>query len=146
MVGFVGPVQKLADGEGEGEIAQLLSAWTTDLEELKQKTATVEGLTGLNDRVRSGWLKVPEAFLESLNSLSEKVNAKPDQTAAIAAQTFLTTAQVRLGDYGTAMRKEKAAKAASGNFVLSTWGPCSETESPLVPLPVSLLISPVRPN
>jgi hypothetical protein len=36
--------------------------------------------------------------------------------------------------------------AASGNFVLSTCGPCSERESPLVPLPVSRPICPVSPN
>ncbi len=39
-----------------------------------------------------------------------------------------------------------STNAASGNFVLSTWGPCSATERPLVPLPVSRPICPVRPN
>ncbi|MCH8327438.1 MAG: chromosome segregation protein SMC [Candidatus Marinimicrobia bacterium] len=131
VVGLVRPVQKLADGEGEGEIARLLSAWTTDLEELKQKTATVEGLTSLKERLGSGWLKTPEALLQSLSGLTKKMNAKPDQTAAIAAQTFLTTAQVRLGDYRTAMRKEQAAKAAwsSGKVAYDTY--CSVLEKEL---------------
>ena len=36
----------------------------------------------------------------------------PDQTAALDAQTFLTTAQLRLGDYREAIRKNKAAEIA----------------------------------
>ena len=69
--------------------------------------------------------------MESLNSLTAKVNAKPDQTATIAAQTFLTTARVRLGDYRTAMRKEKATKAAwtSGKVAYDTY--CSVLENEL---------------
>jgi|SRR5262245_50391583 len=43
----------------------------------------------------------------------ETVKAKPDQTATLAAQTFLTTAQLRLDDYRAAMRKEESAKAAA---------------------------------
>ena len=42
-----------------------------------------------------------------------KITAIPDQTATVDAQTFLTTAQLRLGDYREAMRKEKAAKLAA---------------------------------
>jgi hypothetical protein len=38
---------------------------------------------------------------------------KPDQTATLDAQTFLTTAQLRLGDYREAMRKSKTAEIAS---------------------------------
>src|SRR5205809_2556376 len=38
--------------------------------------------------------------------------AKPDQTAALDAQTFLTTAQLRLGDYREARRKNEAAEIA----------------------------------
>jgi chromate transporter len=38
------------------------------------------------------------------------------------------------------------ALTASGNFALSTCGPCSETERPLVPRPISRPICPVRPN
>jgi hypothetical protein len=50
-----------------------------------------------------------------LKNFREKVEAKPDQTATLDAQTFLTTAQLRLFDYREAMRKKKAAELASAS-------------------------------
>ena len=72
----------------------------------------MDGLTGLKKRLAGGWLEVPKAFSKSLKALTEKLEAKPDQTATLDAQTFLTTAQLRLGDYREAMRKNKAAEIA----------------------------------
>src|SRR5206468_11831156 len=77
-----------------------------------EKLAKVDGLTGLKDRLTAGWLAMPEAFPKGLKALTEKIEAKPDQTATLDAQTFLTTAQLRLGDYREAMRKNKAAEIA----------------------------------
>jgi len=105
-------VQKAAEGQGEAGFAQLLTGWKTDLEGLKAKLTTVEGLTGLKDRVTGGWLGMPRTFPKNLKVLTEKIEAKPDQTATLDAQTFLTTAQLRLGDYREAMRKNKAAEIA----------------------------------
>ena len=96
---------------GEGAFAQLLTAWKTDLEALKAKLATVDGLTGLKDRLTAGWLAVPKALPKSLRILTEKVEAKPDQTAALDAQTFLTTAQLRLSDYREAVRKKRRRRS-----------------------------------
>jgi len=48
---LLGLVQKAAEGQGEAGFAQLLTGWKTDLEGLKAKLTTVEGLTGLKDRV-----------------------------------------------------------------------------------------------
>src|ERR1700732_661901 len=112
VIGLLTPIQKLAEGHGEGGFAQLLTVWKTDLEALKVQLATVEGMTGLKDRLTAGWLEIPEAFLKYLKALTEKLNAKPDQTATLDAQTFLTTAQLRLGDYREAMRNDKAAEVA----------------------------------
>lgn len=110
--GLLTPVQKLAEGQGESRFAQLLAIWKTDLETLKTKLATVDGIRGLKDRLTGDWLDMPRALPESLKALSEKLNAKPDQTATLDAQTFLTTAQLRLCDYREAMRKNKAAEVA----------------------------------
>src|ERR1700733_2886354 len=112
VMGLVVPAQKLGDAQGEAPFAALLASWKTDLESLKAKVATVDGLTGLKARLTAGWLQTPEAFLKSLKTLTEKIQAKPDQTATLDAQTFLTTAQLRLGDYREAMRKSKAAEIA----------------------------------
>lgn len=99
VVGLLGLAEKVAEGQGEGGVVQLLTGWKTNLEELKAKLTTVEGLTGLKGRLTGGWLEIPKALQKSLNGLTDKVNAKADQTATLDAQTFLTTAQVRLGDY-----------------------------------------------
>ena len=61
----------------------------------------------------AGWLETPKAFSKDLQSLTEKIAAKPDQTTALDAQTFLTTAQLRLTDYREAMRRNKAAEIAA---------------------------------
>ena len=112
VAGLLTPIQRLAGGHGDAEFVQLLTAWKTDLEALKIKLATVEGLTGLKDRLTGGWLEIPKAFHKSLEGLTANLNAKPDQTATFDAQTFLTTAQLRLGDYRAAMRKNEAAEVA----------------------------------
>jgi recombinational DNA repair ATPase RecF len=110
VIGVLAPVQKLADTQGDGPFTTVLTLWKADLEALKAKLATVDGLTGLKDRLTAGWLAMPAAFPKSLKALTEKIEAKPDQTATLDAQTFLTTAQLRLGDYREAMRKSKAAE------------------------------------
>lgn len=112
VAGLLKPVQNLAEGQKESGSAQLLAGWKTDLESLKTKLETVDGICGLKGRLTSGWLEMPEQLPETLKALTEKVDAKPDQTATLDAQTFLTTAQLRLGDYREAMRKNKATEIA----------------------------------
>ena len=131
IVGLIGPVHKLAQAEGQAEFCELLAAWKTDLDELRPKLGTIDGLTGLKDRMISGWVNAPGALSESLESLTDKVKDKPDQSAALNAQTFLTTSQIRLDDYRTAMRKEKLAgtAAASAKAAYDTY--CSVSEGAL---------------
>lgn len=113
IANLIAPVQKLATAEGQTAFADALAGWKADLDTLKPKLASIDGLTGLKDRLTNGWVREPGTLSANLESLTEAVKAKPDQTTALAAQTFLTTAQIRLGDYRVAMRKEKAAKAAA---------------------------------
>lgn len=89
-----------------------MTSWKTNLDTLKTKLATLDGLTGLKGRLTAGWLEIPPAFSKDLKTFTETIQAKPDQTATLNAQTFLTTAQLRLGDYREAMRKSKAAEIA----------------------------------
>ena len=110
------PVQRVAEAVGDNPFHQLLVAWTTDLEAFKTSLATLDGLTGLKDRLTTGWPQMPANFPESLQAFFEKLQARPDQTAALDAQTFLTTAQLRLGDYREAMRRNKAAALASNSI------------------------------
>ncbi len=93
VIGLLAPVLKLAQVQGEGERAQLFAAWKTDLETIRIKLQSVDDIADQKDRLVSGWLAVPEKLSAALNALREKIEAKPDQSATIAAQTFLSTAQ-----------------------------------------------------
>lgn len=112
IASLLGQAQKIAEGQGQGVVAQMLTDWKADLEGLKASLTTVDGLTGLKERLTAGWLATPKAFPKGLPDLIEKVMEKPDQTTAVDAQTFLTTAQLRLGDYREALRKNEAAEIA----------------------------------
>ena len=97
--GLLGPAHKISEAQGEVRIAQTLAAWIVDLEQLGASLTTVGELGDLKARFKAGWLAVPETFARELSALIEKVTAKPDQMTTHDAQTFLTTAQLRLGDY-----------------------------------------------
>ena len=116
VIGLLTPSRKLAEGEGgDTAFAKVLSLWTANLEGLKATLTTVEGIIGLKDRLTAGWLEVPTELANSLKDLTRTIEAKPDQTTMLDAQTFLTTAQIRLGDYREELRKSKAAKIASAS-------------------------------
>jgi hypothetical protein len=111
--GLIGQVHKIAEGQREAAVVRLLLAWKEDLDELKPKLTDSDGLVGLKVRLSGEWLGVPRTLSENLAGFGDKIEAKPDQTATLDAQTFLTTAQLRLNDYREAMRKNKAAEIAS---------------------------------
>ena len=112
VVNLLAPVQKLAPVEGDTKFERLLVEWKANLEDLRSKLVNVEGLTGLKDRLSGEWVAIPKTFQEGLKNLTAKTETKPDQSATIDAQTFLTTAQLRLGDYREGMRGNKAAEIA----------------------------------
>jgi hypothetical protein len=91
----------------------LLALWDNDLKDLAVKLGNLDGIIGSKERLTAGWLQLPEKFSASLADFIRLIEAKPDQTATLDAQTFLTTAQIRLRDYREAMRKNKAAETAA---------------------------------
>ncbi len=123
-------VQRLAAGQGETALVQLLATWKADLDTLRTTLGTPDGTVALKDRLVLGWPAVPPTVGKDLAALIAKITAKPDQSATVDAQTFLTTAQLRLGDYREAMRKEKAAKlsAAAAKRAYDTYCGVLETE------------------
>jgi hypothetical protein len=131
VTGLLATVEKHAESCEEPEFAKQLAAWKADLEALKGRTVNLEGLAELKERMTAGWLAVPPEFPERLEALTNKIEARPDQTAAVDAQTFLTTAQVRLDDYRAAKKRNGTAEAASkaGKAVYDTY--CSVMEEKL---------------
>jgi hypothetical protein len=109
---LLAPIEQLAKTRAV-EFAQLVTAWRADLDAFKVKLTTVAGLSSLKGRLETSWVAVPQGFAEGLVSLIEKINALPDQTATVNAQTFLTTAQLRLADYRMAVKNQKATTAAA---------------------------------
>jgi len=112
IAGLTTPVHALAAGLGEPALAKSLADWKTALGALKLSMTTVDGIASIRDRLVTSWLDAPTTLSKGLEALTEKIAAKPDQTATIAAQTFLTTAQLRLGDYREAQRIKKASELA----------------------------------
>ncbi|MFB3906513.1 MAG: AAA family ATPase [Acidobacteriota bacterium] len=111
--GTLAPVRKLTETEGDRAFAQLLAPWDNDLKDLAAKLGNLDGIIGSKERLTAGWLQLPEGFSASLADFTRLIEAKPDQTATLDAQTFLTTAQIRLRDYREARRKNKAAEIAA---------------------------------
>ena len=128
---LIATVQKLAAAEGQTAFAAALAEWKADLDALKPKLANLDGLTGLKDRLTNGWVREPETLSADTERLTKDVKAKPDQTDTLAAQTYLTTAQIRLGDCRAAMRKEKAAGAAAAAAKAAYETYCSVFETAL---------------
>jgi recombinational DNA repair ATPase RecF len=131
VLGLLTLVQRVAEMQGENSFSQILAAWKANLEVLKANVATVDGLVGLKDRFTAGWVETPASFPKALKALIDKVEARPDQTEAIDAQTFLSTAQLRLSDYREALRKNKSAEIADNSVKAAYEIYCSVLEEEL---------------
>jgi hypothetical protein len=90
--------QKIAAELDELGFAELLNKWRADLDALQAGLANIDGITSLKKQLQDGWLEVPKAFTSDLKALTDKTESKPDQSTALDAQTFLTTAQLRLSE------------------------------------------------
>ncbi len=129
--GLLPAVAKLAMAMGEKEFAESLTVWKRKLDDLKLNLLTIDRIRKLGTRLEGDWLGVPDKFSPSLGSLEEKVRAKPNQSATIDAQTFLTTAQVRLNDLREIRRTHVAAERSksAGKLAYETY--CSVLEEEL---------------
>ena len=115
VLGLLRQTHRIAKAEDNPAVLELANNWGKDLQELKGQLSTFDGLIGMKDRLTDDWPRMPVEFRPKLGDLESKIKAKPDQSATIEAQTFLTTAQLRLGDYRDAMRRNEAAKLASSS-------------------------------
>ena len=106
-------LKRNADAVKDETTAQLANDWTADLESLKTQLNTADAIIGLKDRLTTGWLAIPSTFSARQQALTKTIEAIPDQTATLNAQTFLTTTQVRLQDYRMASATTKAASVAA---------------------------------
>jgi hypothetical protein len=103
----------IAVAQKDAAAQSLIEAWGADLTQLKSQLASFDGLLKIKPRLEAGWHATPKDFTEKLEVLRKSIESKPDQTAIVDAQTFLSTAQIRLNDFRGAMRQNKRADAAS---------------------------------
>lgn len=130
LTGVLGLAAKIAASETDEPARLLFDVWLKDLDQLKVQLGTFESLLDLKPRLAAGWSAMPGAFTGRLATLIASVEAKPDQSAAVDAQTFLSTVQLRLTDYREAMRLNKSAEAASkvAKSVYDSYCAAMETE------------------
>jgi len=116
---LIAPVAVLANGESNPDFATELRAWSEALEVFAGEMKTLDGIIAAKERIEQGFLAVSAALKDQLDALDEAVKAKPDQSATVNAQTFLTRAQDRFVDFrhkrqlaNLAAKAEAAAQAA----------------------------------
>lgn len=131
VVDHIRRLHATAMAQNEDAIAGVLASWQADIDGVRSNLATIEGIIGLKVRLTPGFLAAPKDASYAVKSLTEKTIAKPDQTATINAQTFLTTAQVRLADYREAKRNNAAASIAYNAAKASHETYCQVMESEL---------------
>ena len=88
-------------------------------------------MLGHKARFEQSWIAAPPSLAAKLETLAATVKAKPDESASVAAHSFLTLAQDRLETYRQACRAEKRAQKAAqvGKSVYDTY--CNVAEERL---------------
>jgi ABC-type multidrug transport system ATPase subunit len=113
LAALIAPVEAFAKVDRSARFAADLAAWSGRLRTLATSLGTIEEVVAHKAALEEGWIAPPPSLEKDLSTLAETVKAKPDQTASVAAQTFLTLAQDRLNSWKAARRAEKQAAAAA---------------------------------
>jgi hypothetical protein len=113
LVALITPIQALAKSDGPAGLADDLAKWSERLTAFAKSLGAIEDVMGHKGEFEAGWIAPPAALGANISALAASVNAKPDQSASVAAQTFLTLAQDRHSSWRKAQRAEKHAAAAS---------------------------------
>ena len=104
------PLAKLADPSVE----PALTSWSNDLKEFSGRLGgPIRAVLAERMRLETDWTNAPGEISTTLNRLLASVQAQPDQSAVIAAQSFLTVAQERFSAYRQARHREMDARRAT---------------------------------
>ena len=105
-------VQPLGRPCGLDRFGEELERWSSDLKAFATRLDKVESIIEQRGRLDEGWSMAPGSLEEQLAVLRQALQDKPDESASIAAQTFLTRAQDRFSAWRSAQCEERRAKAA----------------------------------
>lgn len=122
---------RIAKVENATDMLASVVAWGKDLASLQERLKSFSTVLELKDRLTFGWPAIPEDFETKLMAFVDVVRAKPDQSATLAAQSFLINAEQRFKDYKAAREIEKGAQKAhdAGKIAYDAW--CAAMESEL---------------
>ena len=110
---LVAGVQPLARRYGPDGFGELLERWSSELKTFAARLETVQSIAEQRDRLNEGWSMAPGSSEDHLEALRLAIQARPDQSASVAAQTFLTRAQDRFSTRLRAQRQKKRAELAA---------------------------------
>ena len=113
LVVLIAPVLAIATANGPAGFAAELASWSEHLSALAKSLGTIEDVIAHKPEFEAGWIAQPASLGDKASALAESVKAKPDQSASVAAQTYLTLAQDRLNSWKAGRHTEKRAAAAS---------------------------------
>jgi hypothetical protein len=122
---------RIAKVESAADMLASVVTWGKDLASLQERLKSFSTILELKDRLTSGWPAIPEGFETKLAAFVDAIRAKPDQSASLAAQSFLINAEQRFKDYKTARQIETESQKArdAGKVAYDAW--CAAMESEL---------------
>jgi hypothetical protein len=121
----------IAKAERQIDFIADIKVWGSDLANLQKQLENFSQILELKERLQSGWPKMPTGFDTSLESFMDAIRAKPDQSATVAAQTFLLNAEQRFKDYKSARKLETSTAKAREDAKTAYDAWCSAMEAEL---------------
>ena len=112
IAGLVNAVQPLGRSFGPDGFGEELERWSRDLQAFAAGLSTVEAIAEKRVRLEERWSSAPRSLEDHLEGLRQAIQDKPDQSASVAAQTFLTRAQDRFSAWQNAQGETRRAEAA----------------------------------
>ncbi len=128
---MVDAVQSLGRRYSPDGFGEELARWSSDLKAFATGLSTVEAIAEQRGRLDAGWAMAPGSLEDQLEVLRQAIQDKPDPSASVTAQTFLTLANDRFLTWQTARRKVARAEAmvAAGRATYNTY--CEVTDTHL---------------
>ena len=122
---------RIAKVESADDMLASVVSWGKDLASLQEQLKSFSTILGLKDRLSTGWPAMPADFETKLATFVDAIRAKPDQSASLAAQSFLINAEQRFKDYKTARQIETASQKARDSSKVGYDAWCAAMESEL---------------
>lgn len=95
VMDLIQSAQAWAVSDGDGELQHRLKRWSQDLAEFAGSLSNIDGAAAQGQRIKTNILSAPTDVVKGLIALQSALEAKPDQSATVDAQTFLSVAHDR---------------------------------------------------